>query len=211
VKSILKNILSVICRFKLATTLNIFGLSVAFAVFMVIMMQLNFDYGYDKFQKDYDKIFRLKVSSSSLISRPLAESFFESSPHIIAGTLIIPQEETISFYIENKDVRNFYKEKSSTVSPEFTDVFDFDFVYGSVNALKSPDHVIIPLSISRKLFGNEMSVGEQIFGEFGNRIVGAVYRDLPANSIIKNCIYFSIRKMWIKQAGIYPIIMHICV
>ena len=193
-KPIFKNILNVIRRFKLATTLNILGLSVAFAVFMVIMMQLSYDYGFDKFQKDYDKIFRLRVSSSSLISRPLAESFFKSSPHIIAGTLIIPQEETTFFYIENKDVRNFFKEKSLTVSPEFTDVFDFDFVYGSENVLKSPDHVIIPLSLSRKIFGNEMSVGEQIFGEFGSRIIGAVYRDLPANSSIVNCIYFSIKE-----------------
>ena len=35
-------------RFKLAAALNVLGLSVAFAAFMVIMMQLDYDYGFDK-------------------------------------------------------------------------------------------------------------------------------------------------------------------
>ena len=60
-KFILRNILSVIRRFKLATTLNILGLSVAFAAFMVIMIQLDYDLSFGKFHKDYDKIFRVEV------------------------------------------------------------------------------------------------------------------------------------------------------
>ena len=41
---IIKNLISVARRFKLAAILNILGLSVAFAAFMVIMMQLDYDY-----------------------------------------------------------------------------------------------------------------------------------------------------------------------
>jgi len=40
---ILKNFLSIIRRFKLAVALNILGLSVAFAAFMIIMIQVNHD------------------------------------------------------------------------------------------------------------------------------------------------------------------------
>ena len=42
-KTIYRNLLSVVRRFKLAAILNILGLSVAFAAFMVIMMQLKYD------------------------------------------------------------------------------------------------------------------------------------------------------------------------
>ena len=42
-KPIIKNFLSVIRRFKMAVALNILGLSVAFAAFMIIMIQLNYD------------------------------------------------------------------------------------------------------------------------------------------------------------------------
>ena len=42
-KTILRNLLSVLCRFKMATLLNVLGLSVAFSAFILIMMQV--DYG----------------------------------------------------------------------------------------------------------------------------------------------------------------------
>ena len=58
---IIRNLISVIRRFKLAAVLNILGLSVAFAAFMVIMIQLDYDTGFDKCHKDYDKIFRMDV------------------------------------------------------------------------------------------------------------------------------------------------------
>lgn len=46
-KTIYRNLLSVIRRFKMATLLNVAGLSVAFAAFMVIMMQVNYDRTFD--------------------------------------------------------------------------------------------------------------------------------------------------------------------
>ena len=112
-KPIIRNLISVFRRFKLAATLNILGLSVAFAAFMVIMIQLDYDYGFDKCHKDYDKVFRVEISHSiatrAVICRPFAEIFFESSPHILAGALITLWESTTSFYLENNDVRNFMR------------------------------------------------------------------------------------------------------
>ena len=51
---IIRNLISIIRRYKLAAILNILGLSVAFAAFMIIMMQLDFDYGFDKCHKNYE-------------------------------------------------------------------------------------------------------------------------------------------------------------
>ena len=211
---ILKNFLSIIRRYKLAVVLNVLGLSVAFTAFMVIMIQLNYDFSFDKCHKDHDKIFRLEVSAPQLssgniaiISRPLAERFFESSPYIVAGTLsnemssLWADDGSAAFYVENADgVRNLFKEIAVTVSPEFTDVFSFDFVEGAENALKTPDNVIIPLSISRKLFGSESAVGRQLISADGSSTtVGAVYRDFPANTIVANCIYATIPEDENKQ------------
>ena len=49
-KTILRNFVSVLRRFKMAMLLNVFGLSIAFAAFMVIMMQVNYDYTFDSCQ-----------------------------------------------------------------------------------------------------------------------------------------------------------------
>ncbi len=195
-KPVLRNLLSVVRRFKMATILNILGLSIAFAAFMVIMIQLDYDNGFDKSHQDHDQIFRVELVQKdniwAVISRPLAERFFESSPHIISGALSNPGNDDVFFHVEKDGVRNFYKEKGMAVSPEFTDVFTFDFVEGTEDALKSPENVIIPLSLAHKIFGKESAVGQQLFFDRGSQTVGAVYRDFPVNTVVNNCIYTSI-------------------
>ena len=202
-KTILRNFQSVLRRFKMATVLNILGLSVAFAAFMVIMAQLEYDRGFDKFHPDYDKIFRIEIkfkeSKQGIINRPLSEVFFNSSPHILAGTLCSPWGNRTFFHIEENGVRHSYEEPIIEVTPEYSDVFTFDFAEGTKDALKSPGHVMIPLSLSRKLFGNQPAVGKQLINEKGNVTVGAVYHDFPANSLVKNKIISAIPESENKQ------------
>lgn len=47
-KTILRNLLSVLRRFKMATLLNVLGLSVAFSAFILIMMQVDYDRNFDR-------------------------------------------------------------------------------------------------------------------------------------------------------------------
>ena len=44
----------------MATLLNVAGLSVAFAAFMVIMMQVNYDRTFDTSDPNHDRIFRVE-------------------------------------------------------------------------------------------------------------------------------------------------------
>ena len=61
-KTILRNLLSVLRRFKMATLLNVLGLSVAFSAFILIMMQVDYDRNFDRGIKDVDRIFRGEVA-----------------------------------------------------------------------------------------------------------------------------------------------------
>ena len=195
-KPIIKNFLGIIRRFKMAVTLNILGLAIAFAAFMVIMAQLDYDYGFDKFHKDHDKIFRvewvLNNGPQTILNRPLAEAFFESSPHIVAGTITESWTGIARFNIEGNDERNVFEENSIVVAPTFFDVFTFDFIEGSTDGYIAPGNVFIPLSLSQKLFGNGPAVGKTImhYG-WGEQTIMAVYRDFPENSIVGNNMYFA--------------------
>ena len=76
-KTILRNFFSVLRRFKTASILNVLGLSIAFVAFMLIMMQVNYDYTFDRSLRDADAIFRLDVvqgteGSQAIINRPFA-------------------------------------------------------------------------------------------------------------------------------------------
>lgn len=206
-KTIIRNFISVLRRFKMATILNILGLSVAFAAFMVIMMQVDYDKNFDTFHKKADNIYRVelqwdKTSTQAVVSRPIADAFINFSPHIVAGALTYPFYNETFYSVDKGGEKSSYLEPTMTVYPSFTDVFDFEILEGSVEVLNEPGKMLIPESMAQKLFGNEPAVGKQITakeskgrlaGLFttpeGNYTIGGIYRDLPLNSIIQNAVF----------------------
>ena len=206
-KTIIRNFISVLRRFKMATILNILGLSVAFAAFMVIMMQVDYDKNFDTFHKNADNIYRVefqwdKTSTQAVVSRPMADAFINFSPHIVAGALTYPFYNETLYSVDKGGEKNSYQEPTMIVYPSFTDVFDFEMLEGSVDVLKEPGKMLIPESMAQKLFGNEPAVGKQITAKeskgrlaglfttpAGNYTIGGIYRDLPLNSIIQNAVF----------------------
>lgn len=103
-KTIWRNFLSVFRRFKAATLLNVLGLSIAFTAFMVIMMQVNYDYTFDSCQPEADAIYRMDKQCDGTLtavnSRPLARAFTESSPHIKAGMIMSSWNSQLFYCVE---------------------------------------------------------------------------------------------------------------
>jgi len=194
---IFRNLIHVIRRFKLATVLNILGLSVAFASFIIIMMQLNFHFTFDRFHKDYDKIFRVEVfwagttgaTYTPTKSRPLAEAVIASSPHILAGAVKEPRLVSHFFYVERDGSKHHFYENVRRVKPEFFDVFTFDFIEGNADAFDADGHLIIPQSLAQRMFGDEPAVGRHLTYSWGTLPISAVYRDFPNNSIFENTMF----------------------
>jgi putative ABC transport system permease protein len=197
-KTIIRNFLGVIRRYRLAAALNVLGLSVAFAAFMVIMMQVDYDRNFDRFHRDADRIFRMESSGvfgsewSNAVSRPWADAIIQSSPHILAGTIIRGRAQELYFSVETDGEKHFYEERYARVTPSFADVFTLDMTEGSDRALADPEKALIPQSLARKLFGREPAVGRTLTGREATYTVGGVYRDFPRNSSVKNTVLIPI-------------------
>ena len=201
----LNNSLRIIRRFKFPVALNLLGLSVAYGAFMVIMTQIHYDYSFDRFHKDSDKIFRLEYlrdnSPQAVINRPFAEHFFDSSPHILVGALTRTGLNTFRFYVEKDGERHYYEERCLDVNPSFFELFSFDFFEGSADGFLVPGNVVIPLSLSRKLFEKESAIGKQIvIQNWGVQTILAVYRDFPDNTSVENVLYNAIQERENKEA-----------
>ena len=196
-KTILRNLLSVLRRFKMATALNVLGLSVAFAAFLIIMMQVDFDRNFDRSHPGYDHIFRMEVDNSpgderqAVICRPLIEAFAASSPHIL-GVAYSNLPERMFFSVEANGGKHVYMESSVTVSPGFAGVFTFDMLEGKAGALEEPLQALIPQSLALKIFGSEPAVDKRLAAGDRNYTVGGVYRDFPRNVSTGNYIYLPI-------------------
>ncbi|MBQ8530775.1 MAG: ABC transporter permease [Parabacteroides sp.] len=197
-KTILRNFFFVLRRFKMATILNVLGLSVAYVAFILIMIQVNFDKTFDCYYPNAEAIFRLDVQhreqAQAVISRPYARSFIKSSPHIKSGCIMDLAVEDLYFQIEKEGQRMSYKEKGWTVSPEFIDVFQLDMIEGDEKALEEPLSVIVPESMAKKWFGNESALNKQLHTKYGQRgdvslTIKGVYRDFPMNVSLQNTLY----------------------
>ncbi len=197
-KTIIKNFLSALRRFKMATILNILGLSIAFAAFIIIFMQLDYDWNFDKFHKNSDRIYRVELvddeGAQAILNRPLADRFTVSSPHIIAGSLVNPWGRNLYFTIDDNDAQKSFLEPATKVYPEYVNVIEFDVLEGQAEAMQEPNKVLIPQSIAKKLFGNQSAIGKQLEGDGFTYIVGGVYRDFPLNSVVGNNIYYPMPK-----------------
>ena len=198
-KTILRNFFSVLRRFKTASVLNVLGLSIAFVAFMLIMMQVNYDYTFDRSHRNADAIFRVDIvhgskGSQAIICRPFARAFAGSSPLIEEGCLLSAWTDSRFFYIEDGGQRTSYKEDAWNVTPGVLEVFRFDMLEGSERSLDEPNSVVLPESMARKIFGDESAVGKQLISANpmeDAKIVKGVYKDFPRNSALKNVMYTS--------------------
>ncbi|WP_297900847.1 ABC transporter permease [uncultured Parabacteroides sp.] len=200
-KTIIRNFINVLVRFKVATFLNVAGLAVAFAAFLIIMMQVSFERNFDRCHPNSARIYRMGLAfpdGTSLIhSRPLIESFIHSSPHIEAGTLVNPYVGEMYVTVTGKDGKQGFKEMIVTCHPEITRMFQFTMREGESSCLSDPEKALLPESMARRLFGEESAIGKQIVpdGEIWTKpgvkylVVGGVYEDFPENTQLRNVIY----------------------
>lgn len=198
---ILKNLYNVFRRSKRAMIINILGLSVAFAAFLIILMEVYFDRSFDACHKDAKRIYRVELgiqgNKFAIVSRPITE-FISRSPQIEVSALATGMMTSTPYKVDHNNIQNHYNERTQRVTPSFTDVFHFDMLEGTDKALSLPDQVLIPESLAKKFFGDEPAVGKQLQGESNSVTIGGVYKDFPKNSSIENVIYGSILE---KETG----------
>jgi len=202
----IKNFIFILKRFKTSSVLNILGLSVAFAAFIAIMIQVNYEYNFDNCHPNAKRICRVDLLNNderiSILPRAFADAIIASSPHIKEATIVTPIDEWMGkVYVStgNETNEKGFSEPVETCYPCITKVFGFTFTEGDPNCLSDPEKVIIPQSMARRMYGNEPATGKLLhLKEFlwtkGNKdlTIGGVYKDFPGNTQIKNVIYTQI-------------------
>jgi len=206
-KTVWINLLSIIRKFKFAAFLNILGFSAAFAAFMIIMMQLHHEYTFENYHPNASRIYQIKNAytdySYSMHNRPFIDEVIQSSPYIESGSILSPYFSEFYFTIEGDSDISAFKEPIFPVYPEVTQIFHFDLTEGDAACLNTPGKVLIPLSLAKKLFGNELATGKMLRPlheevmqdrDYKHLEIGGVYKDFPANTQLGNGIYINMEK-----------------
>ena len=203
----IRNLLYLFKRFKTAVVLNLFGLAIAFAAFLLIVMQVDYEMNYDAMHSKSGRTFRLEANHGEFEHNAIhclmfSDAFVNSSAHITDYSYRYP------FYggerycqideVDDQGEAKVFKENFQLCLPNISDVFDFHMKEGSVECLSIPGSVLIPESVAKRLFDKQSAIGKRIrmSGSSGWQpvsttilTIGGVYKDFPGNTTVQNRIY----------------------
>ncbi|HLP72273.1 MAG TPA: ABC transporter permease [Bacteroidales bacterium] len=177
--------------------INLLGLTIGIASFIMIIFWIRTETSYDKFHKNATNTYRIDYL---LYEEGVLEQ------HSASGAAAIGMEMKKAFP-EVKDYTRFmktevpvkigdriYKEKNALFAQSsFFDVFSFPLVMGKADSnLLDLDHVVLTEESAKRYFGNENPLGKTISlagqSEF---LVTGVVKSPPSNSHLKFDILFS--------------------
>ena len=206
-RTLFENMLRSLVRFKAATLLNIIGMSVAFASFMIIMAQVRYDLTFDTGYANSGKLYRVDMWNTNgsqeydgMLSPFLIQEISQSSPDIRQLAFADGQAGEASFFDPQQGNDNLFVEPMVMASASLPELFGLQWVEGDPKAFKTPNAALLSQSTARRMFGNESPVGHQLSWKGVTKdtlstiqVVG-VYEDLPTNSTIPNGVIINIEK-----------------
>ena len=190
-RSILKN--------KSYSFINIFGLGIGLASFLLIGIYIAHELSYDTFHKDSDRIYRIIRDVPN--ENYMGTSWFGVNPMPLSIALAEDfegVEVSTSFSDYNRLLKigqNSFFEKGIYTDTHFFDLFTLNWILGSPDdVFNSPEAIIITESLASKYFGNQNPLGKNIF--FDNedddpqtRTVTGVIADIPSKSQLAGVNY----------------------
>jgi len=176
-------------RQKGYSIINISGLAIGLAAFILIVLYVKNELSYDKFHDKADRIYRISVEGMisgdilnvAVSAAPTAEAMVRDIPEILTATRIDKFNQTIHFNYQDK---KFYQDGLLFVDSTFFDIFSFELIRGNPStALVEPYSLVLTESLAEKYFGNEDPMGKSIrLNDKTNFTVTGIVEDPPANS-----------------------------
>lgn len=154
-----------IARTKAYSAINIFGLAVGLAGFIVVLLYLNHELDYDRWDPQLKKVY--KISSRT------DEEFMEQTPFPLAGFLTskIPEIETATRVQAAGDFEillaagdtKIYTKGGVDADSLFLKVFPYTIVAGNrLNPLDKPNAIVLTEALSENLFGQQDPIGKTV-------------------------------------------------
>ena len=177
-------------KHKLFTGVHIIGLTIAFAIAVVLFLAAMFDLSFDNFHTKKDQLYQVYFETNPVTGRT------EDAPMPVPFAPIAKEElkglANITRYGDGGGVlaRHGEKEISITtrfVDPSFLDMFSFPLKQGDKSSVLSDlKNITLTEYAAEKLFGNQDIIGMQvelnIQGVWEPFVVSALLADFPANS-----------------------------
>ena len=195
-----KNFLMTLKRYKVASLLNVLGLTLAFVAFYIIASQVWYTLTFNSAIKDAERTYIISpnfgndpndIQWSTNSPGMAAYDAIAKTPEVEGAFSISPSQLPIRIWVKRNDMDyDKYTEEIKQATPNTPDMAGFECIAGDFSRLKEPNTVIMAESVA-ELMG--VGIGDHIYHEGGywfndgkpvNELtIVAIYEDMPKNTL----------------------------
>jgi len=164
--SFLKQAFRSVVKNKTYSFLNILGLSASLTCFAFIALWVHDEWSYDKFNKNFDRIFRVTgtekteagVIQSAVTSAPMAAALRKDYPEVQASVRLRMREEIVEH-----QGSQILQPNILITDPSFFQIFSYHLTQGdAATALEEPFSIVLTESTAKKFFGEVNPLGQTL-------------------------------------------------
>lgn len=152
-----------ILRYKAFSAINIIGLAIGMTCSILILLWVQNEKSYDRFQENANQIYRVTASladQDAAVVPPVMIAALKDKFPAIKNTVRISYPEK---HVVEVGTKKFLEEGVSYVDSTFFQMFSYPLIEGNRNtALSRPDAIVITRDMAKKYFGNEDALGKTL-------------------------------------------------
>jgi putative ABC transport system permease protein len=193
-----------LARNKVFSAINIAGLAIGIAVFLLIAEFVASEWGSNRFHQNFDRLYRVastgKEGTEYYLPPGYAPILKQKFPAIEATVRIADGigGGVLTYTTPSGEQKTFREDYIMYTEGNFLEVFSFPLISGSPS-IKTPGTLALTESVAKKLLGSTDVIGKTITvsNQFGNTIytINAVINDIPESSDIKGKVFLSIHTL----------------
>jgi putative ABC transport system permease protein len=182
------------------STINIVGLGLGIATFLLIAEFVAYEWSANRFQQQYDQLYRVMLTDvtagpDSHVAPGLAKPIREQIGGVRHVVRLVEGIGNGVLTTIGATPTSFREESIVYADADFFRAFTFPFVAGG-NTLEQPQTVAMSATLARKLFGSANPIGQQLnvsnqFGTTPYTLTG-VFADMPVNSDIQTQVVLAL-------------------
>ena len=187
----LKSLFRSFARNKFYAILNLLGLSVGIATSLLVMMYVQDEANYDKYNEKHDRIYRLeceigvngKLDKYAVVSIPLGPAFKTNIPEVEEFTRFSHLGNTLVTYND----KEYFEEDLMYADSTVFQIFSYNLLRGNPQTcLSEINTVVFTQKLARKYFGDEDPMGKVVRLDQNTSVkITGLMEDLPGNTHLK--------------------------